>query len=163
MSKTVVSIIVAIGSNRAIGKDNKLLWHISEDFIWFKTKTKGHPIIMGRKTYESIGKALPDRLNIVITSKPENIPLPAITVSNLDKGIDLAVQNDSEEIFIIGGASVYEQALLKADRLYITVIDAEFDADAYFPNYSVFNTIVYQKKSQNDHYSYTFYILERGV
>lgn len=161
MSKTVVSIIVAVDRNRAIGKDNKLLWHIPEDFQWFKSHTNGHPVIMGRKTHESIGKVLPNRLNVVITSQKAKICSPAISVSSLQEGIDLATQNDDQEVFIIGGSSVYEQALPLADRLYITVVDAEYEADAYFPDYSSFQKIVFQKKSHKDDLSYTFYILEK--
>lgn len=163
MSKTIVSIIAAVDKNRAIGKDNNLLWHIPEDFQWFKTKTIGHPIIMGRKTHESIGRALPNRLNIVITSHPENIQSPAIPVGNLKQGIDIAMKNDKQEVFIIGGASVYEQSLQLADRLYITEINAEFEADAYFPDYSIFSKVLFEKNSQNEQYSYRFLILEKHI
>lgn len=161
MKKTFVSIIAAIDKNRALGKDNKLLWHIPEDMKWFKSHTSGHPVIMGRKTFESIGKALPNRLNIVI-SRNLSYRAPGCTVvETLEKGIDIAVQSDNTEVFIIGGGTVYAQALPFADRLYLTIVDGLYDADTFFPQYDSFNSIIFKEEKQNSELKYTFLILEK--
>jgi dihydrofolate reductase len=161
MKKTFVSIIAAIDKNRALGKDNKLLWHIPEDMKWFKSHTSGHPVIMGRKTFESIGKALPNRLNIVI-SRNLSYRAPGCTVAEtLEKGIDIAVQSDNTEVFIIGGGTVYAQALPFADRLYLTIVDGLYDADTFFPQYDSFNSIIFKEEKQNSELKYTFLILEK--
>ena len=143
----MINIIVAISKNRAIGLDNKLLWHISEDLKYFKKVTSGHPIIMGRKTFESIGsRALPKRQNIVITSSFEELRKQSEHgsfgnaaslhfVSSLEEALSLAKSQD-EEVFIIGGGQIYLAALQSsfADRLYITNVDIEIpEADTYFP------------------------------
>lgn len=159
--KPIVSIIAAMGSNRALGKDNRLLWHIPEDFAWMKSHTKGHPIIMGRKTAKSIGKPLPNRTNIVITRSPDQFAPPYQTVPSLKEGIAMASRIDHDEIFIFGGGSVYEQAMPIADRLYLTIIDHSFDADTFFPSYQDFSQVVFENDSQNEQYRYTFFIRER--
>ena len=161
----MISIIVATGKNREIGKKNGLLWHIPEELKHFKQLTMGHPIIMGRKTYESIGRPLPGRTNIVITRhsisgmeqsvlEPQNL----LWVNSLKQALKLAKkQPGGEEIFIIGGASVFEQALPLADKLYLTLVNAEFpDADAFFPDYSKFKKIVRQGKEKTDKYNLTY-------
>ncbi len=161
MKKTVVSIIAAIDKNRALGKDNKLLWHIPEDMKWFKSHTSGHPVIMGRKTYESIGRPLPNRLNIVI-SRNHAYQAPGCTVvETLEKGIDIAIQNDDSEVFVIGGGTVYAQALPLADRLYLTIVDGLYHADTFFPEYASFNSVVFKDEKQNSELKYTFLILEK--
>lgn len=161
MKKTVVSIIAAIDKNRALGKDNKLLWQIPEDMKWFKTHTSGHPVVMGRKTYESIGRALPNRLNIVVTRNHSFIAPGCTIVPNLEKGIDIARQNDKNEVFIIGGGTLYEQALPFADRLYLTIVDGLYDADTFFPEYNDFKSIIFKEEKQNSELKYTFFILEK--
>jgi dihydrofolate reductase len=161
MKKTVVSIIAAIDKIRALGKDNKLLWHIPEDMKWFRTHTSGHPVIMGRKTYESIGKALPNRLNIVVTRNLSYNAPGCTVVDTLDKGIDIAIQNDENEVFIIGGGTLYTQALPLANRLYLTIIDGLYDADTFFPEYSCFNSVKFREEKHNSELNYTFLILEK--
>ena len=156
-----ISVIAAVADNGAIGKDNKLLWHIPEDFKWFKEKTLGHPVIMGRKTFESIGKPLPNRLNIVVSSQPSYHQLGTTTASSLEEALQLAKSQDNGEIFIIGGYSLFKEGLALAHRLYITQIHANFDADVFFPDYSQFNKEIFRKDSSNDTYSYTFLILEK--
>ena len=164
----MISIIVAMGKNREIGKKNGLLWHIPEELKHFKQLTTGHPIIMGRKTYESIGRPLPGRTNIVITRhsisgmersvlEPQNL----LWVNSLAQALKLAKkQLGGEEIFIIGGASVFEQALPLADKLYLTLVNADFpDADAFFPNYSKFKQILGQRDEKTDKYNLTYFEL----
>ncbi len=125
-----ISIIVAIAKNRAIGKGNELLWHISEDLKRFKAITMGKPIIMGRKTYESIGKPLPGRRNIVI-SRNEDLKIDGVECYT---SIDTAIASCQEdEVFVIGGGQIYNQTIDKAKKLYLTVVDKEYDADTFFP------------------------------
>lgn len=126
-----LSIIVAQGLNRAIGKDNKLLWHLPADLKFFKTTTTGHTIIMGRKTFESVGRPLPNRRNIVI-SRDVDYKMDGIEVY---PSIDLALKacENEKEVFIVGGASIYEQVLSKVDKIYLTQVEHIFDADTFFP------------------------------
>lgn len=132
-----VAAIAAMSKNLAIGKDNQLLWHIPDDFRHFKETTMGKPIIMGRKTYESLGKPLPGRTNIVITSKPESITGDVMIVSSVDEAItkakEIATQTNVDEIFIIGGGQIYEAALPQTARIYLTVVNQEYDGDTFFP------------------------------
>lgn len=155
-NNSVISIIAAIGSNKELGKDNKLLWHIPEDFKRFKELTTGHPVIMGRKTFESIGKPLPQRTNIIITRDKNFQQKNCLVVHSLDEAINIAKTKDDKEIFIIGGGQIYEQAINIADKLYLTIVKGSFDADTFFPDYSRFQKIVFQKKSHSDKYKYTF-------
>lgn len=129
----MLSIIVAISENNVIGKDNKLLWHLPEDLKRFKKLTTGHTIIMGRKTFESLGGILPDRTHIVLTRDINyNIDSDFVKVihdiTDLEKYI-----NDDEEHFIIGGAIVYNQLIKMAKKMYVTKIHKTFEGDAYFP------------------------------
>lgn len=135
----MLSIIVAVAGNNAIGRKNELLWHISQDLKYFKATTTGHPVIMGRKTYDSIGRPLPGRRNIVLTRGGEvvgEIKNPDITslevVNDLEYVIEIA--KGEGEFFVMGGGQLYKQTFEKADRLYITKIYAEAeDADTFFP------------------------------
>jgi dihydrofolate reductase len=130
--KPLISIIVAIAGNNAIGKDNNLLWHLSDDLKRFKKITIGHNIIMGKKTYESLPvKPLPKRTNIVITDDPHDKYEGCITVYSIEEAMDFC--NDQQESFIIGGGSIYRQFLPLADKLYITKVHKDFEADVYFP------------------------------
>lgn len=156
MLEPTISIIAAIGSNRELGKDNKLLWHIGEDLARFKQLTLGHPVIMGRTTYESIGKPLPGRLNIILT-RDKDFKAPGCRIArSLKEAVEKAQSRDSREIFIIGGGNVYQQAIKMADKLYLTIVKGTFSADTFFPEYSDFKKILYKKKSSNDKYKYTF-------
>lgn len=152
-----ISIIAAIGKNRELGKDNRLLWHIPEDLKRFKELTSGHPIIMGRKTFESIGKVLPNRTNIVITSDKQKAISGAIVVHSLQEAFRQAqTKLGSEEIFIIGGGQIFEQALSIASKLYLTIVDKTFDADTFFPDYSMFTKKTFEQKGESGEYFYTF-------
>ncbi len=129
----LISIIVAMGRNRAIGYKNTLPWRLSADMQHFKQLTMGHHIIMGRKTYESIGRPLPGRTSIIITRQPDFQAADCLVVHSLDEAIALAASRGEQEAFIIGGAEIYAQALPLAARLYLTLVDAAPEADAFFP------------------------------
>lgn len=127
----MVSIIVAIAQNGTIGDKNSLLWHIKEDMRFFRTTTSGHPVIMGRKTFESLGsKPLPKRTNIVITRADREFE-GAFTAHSLEEAIRMA--GADEEIFIMGGAQIYREALSVADRMYITHVERDYEGDTSFP------------------------------
>ncbi|MBR2352614.1 MAG: dihydrofolate reductase [Alistipes sp.] len=126
----MVSIIVAIAENGVIGDKNALLWNIREDMRRFRTTTSGHPVVMGRKTYESIGRPLPKRTNVVIT-RGDTAFDGCLMAHSLEEAIALFPHD--EEVFIIGGAQIYEQALLLADRLYLTVVHRQYEGDTSFP------------------------------
>lgn len=132
--KPQTSIIVAMAKNRIIGRNNALPWHLSPDLKHFKALTMGHAIIMGRKTYESIGKPLPGRTSVIITRQP-GYQVPGATVAS---SVDQALQACSEyaESFVIGGAELYRQTLGRCQRMYITEIQQDFDGDTFFPEFS---------------------------
>jgi dihydrofolate reductase len=126
----IVTIVVAIAENHAIGKDNKLLWYLPNDLKHFKTITTGHTVIMGRKTYESVGKPLPNRRNIIITR--QNITIEGCEVVNsIEAALDLC--SHENEVFIVGGAEIYRQAMPLTNRIYLTIVHQEFEADSFFP------------------------------
>ncbi len=154
--KPIFSIVCAIGAQREIGKSNQLLWHIPEDFKYFKELTSGHVIIMGKKTFESIGRPLPNRTNIVIT-RDENFKAEGIVVANsIEDAISKASEIERDEIFIIGGGQIYTQAMRFTDKLYLTIVDGKFDADTFFPEYGEFKTVVSERKSSDENFNYTF-------
>lgn len=161
----LISLIAAIGKNRELGKDNKLIFQIPEDMKFFRDKTRGFPVIMGRKTFESIGHPLPSRLNIVISRnlrKSISESSDLVTVSSIEQGIEIAKKTGKDEIFIIGGAQIYSLAIGFADKLYLTLVDAvKLDADAFFPDYSEFKNVVSERKSQDENYVYNFLELTR--
>ena len=158
-----LSIIAAIGEKRELGRANTLLWKIPEDMEWFKNVTKGHPVIMGRKTYESIGRLLPGRDNIVITrDKTYQVPGGFVCYS-LDEAVAFARERERAEVFVIGGGQIYESAMPYADRLYLTIVHKSFpDADTFFPDYSEFAKVLFRRDSSDAEYSYTFLTLERA-
>jgi dihydrofolate reductase len=151
MSSPRISIIVAIGKNREIGKNNELIWRISPDLKRVKALTTGHPIIMGRKTYESIGHPLPNRTNIVVSKSISSIE-GCVVVPTFYEALEKAKKIDREEIFIFGGARIYHEALSFADRLYLTCIDAEdAQADVFFPLYENIFTHISEKEEHYEH------------
>lgn len=156
-----------MAANRVIGMDNNMPWHLPADLKHFKAVTIGKPVIMGRKTYESIGKALPGRTNIVITSN-KNYPLSDAKVAvSCDEAIKLAAV-DSEEIMIIGGGKIYETLLPKSERLYLTFIDLAVQGDTFFPDYLAmanWRVVESQKhnKDENNPFDYEFVILDKVV
>lgn len=156
MTKTKVSIIAAITQNRAIGMGNKLLWHIPSDLKRFRNITFQHPVIMGRKTFESLGKPLTGRTNIVITRDDTCEDKNCIFCHSLEEAVNIAKNLDSKEVFIIGGGQIYSQAIDIVDKLYLTIVEGNFEADTFFPNYSKFNKVVFKKKGQYKGYKFTF-------
>ena len=149
MSKTNVSIIAAIvGENRVLGKNGDLVVRISDDLKRFKTLTTGHAIIMGRKTYESLGRPLPNRQNIVVTHNLAfNVP-GIVVCGTLEEALKKASEyenttsHSNKEIFIIGGGEIYKQGLTHSDKLYLTVVENEAEGDVFFPDYSEFKKVV---------------------
>ena len=131
----LISIIVAMGRNRAIGFQNTLPWRLSADLQRFKQLTMGHHILMGRKTYESIGRPLPGRTSIIITRQPDFQAEDCLIAHSLDEAIALAHARGEPEAFVIGGAEIYAQALPFTDRLYLTLVAAAPQADAFFPDF----------------------------
>lgn len=130
----MISIIVAMGKNRVIGKNGKLPWHIPEDLKHFKKVTFGHAVIMGRKTFESIGRPLPGRRNIIVTRNASFRPAGVTVAHSVDEALSVA---GAENAFIIGGAELYQQSLDRADRLYLTLVEGEFDGDTFFPSFDL--------------------------
>jgi dihydrofolate reductase len=129
----MISLIVATSLNNAIGKANAMLWHLPEDFKFFKNTTWGMPIIMGRKTFESIGKPLPGRTNIIITNNKDWNVEGTITATSLDEAIQFAKQTNAKEIFITGGGEIYKQAMPITNKIYRTLVHTEIDGDTFFP------------------------------
>ena len=158
-----LSIVVAMDDNRLIGSKNQLPWHLPADLAYFKKLTTGKSILMGRKTYDSIGRPLPNRRNIVIT-RNSNISIPGgVVVSSIDDALELT--KDDLEVMVIGGASLCEQLLPKVNRLYITKIDGEFEGDVFFPKYDDFDWLEVSceshPKDNSNAYSYKFIVLDR--
>ena len=140
-----VTIVVAISENYVIGKDNKLLWHIPNDLKHFREITTGRTIIMGRKTYESVGKPLPKRRNIIITR--QNIKIEGCEVVN-SIGEALELCKGEDEVFIVGGAEIYRQSMKLTNRIYLTIIHKEFEGDSFFPR---INEQEWKEVSREDH------------
>jgi dihydrofolate reductase len=161
----LISAITAVAENNVIGKDNTLPWHLPADMKFFKNTTLHHPVIMGRKTYDSFKKALPLRENIVITRR-ENFILPdAMVVSSLKEAIEKAKSFQPAEIFILGGAQIFEQSMAVTDRLYLTRIHENFDGDVLFPeiDFSKWEKIKdeYHASDEKNKYAYSFQTWER--
>jgi dihydrofolate reductase len=160
----MISIIVAIAENNAIGKDNQLLWHIPEDLKRFKRLTTGHAVIMGRNTWESLPiQPLPNRRNIVITDNPQDFFEGAERATSIESS--LALCSPADENFVMGGASVYQQFLPITDRLYLTKVHKSFDGDTFFP---VLNLLEWERVSKDDYppdenndFGYTYLIFDR--
>lgn len=157
------SIIVAISENRVIGNRGQLPWRLSADLRRFKRLTTGHAIVMGRKTFESIGRPLPDRTSIVLTRRPEARFPGALTASSLDHARRLAAGDN--ELFVIGGAQLYAQALAEADRIYLTRVHAVVEGDAFFPEVD-FNQWRAIEESQHraderNQFDHSFYVYDR--
>ncbi len=156
-----LSIIVATDRKNAIGKNNQLLWHLPADLKFFKTVTMGHPVVMGRKTFQSIGRTLPGRKNIIIT-RDTNFTFPGVIVYN---SLEAWMKEAGEEkVFVIGGADIYRQTLHHCSEVYRTLVDAEFDADTYFPEIpnGEFELIWEEKHNKDEKNSYD-YVFQKWV
>jgi len=160
----MLSLIWAMDRNRLIGSNNALPWKLPADMQWFRRQTMGKPVMMGRKTFDSIGKPLPGRDNIILTRQQGLRIEGCHVVHSLDEA--RAVVADAEEIMVIGGSEIYELLLHEADRLYCTVIDAEFSGDAWFPEIDLdewkLQLIESHEADEKNLYPYRFVIYERG-
>ena len=160
-----ISCIVAIAKNNVIGKDNDIPWYLPADLKYFKKTTINHHIIMGRNCYESIGKPLPKRTNIVLTRNPFFIVSNCVITNSVEAALKIAEENGEEEAFIIGGAQIYEQSMEYWDKLYLTEVDLEVEGDVFFPeiNFDEWNLISEESHladEKNEH-NYVFKIYER--
>ncbi|SDY56844.1 dihydrofolate reductase [Nitrosomonas sp. Nm33] len=135
MTSRRLSILAAMATNRVIGRNNALPWHLSADLKRFKALTMGQIIIMGRKTYESIGRPLPGRINIIISRQPEFLIPNAIVTCSIEEALAACMPYQDREIFIIGGADLYQQTLAHCQRLYLTEVQQDFEGDAFFPEF----------------------------
>ncbi|HKJ05839.1 MAG TPA: dihydrofolate reductase [Flavobacteriaceae bacterium] len=159
----MITIIAAVAKNNALGKDNKLIWHLPADLKRFKKVTSGHHVIMGRKTYESLGKPLPNRTNIIITRKKDYTAENCIVVHSLTEAI-AAAKND-ENPYILGGAEIYQQAIKIADKLDLTFVHKAFEADAFFPEINKNKWVETSRKDykadEKNKYDYSFVTYKR--
>lgn len=174
----MISIIAALDEKSGIGKKGQLLFKIPDDFKRMKELSMGHPIIVGRKTYESIGRPLPGRTNIVVTRDNPSTSVrlrsllalrtgslessDIIVVYSLNEAFNVAQESPgSEEVFIFGGGEIFKQVMEKVDRLYLTLVEGDFEADTFFPDYSEFKKVIYEKSGEYDGLRYKFLDLER--
>lgn len=160
----MINAIAAIGQkNRVLGNKGQIPWYIPEDFAHFKKTTMNHPIIMGRKTFETFKNPLPGRTHILITRDPDyKTPEGVLLASNIEDAIELAKQQPgAEEIFIIGGGQIYEQAQPFVERLYLTLVEGDFEGDVFFPSYNEFTKLVSEIKSKDENFKFKFLVLEK--
>jgi dihydrofolate reductase len=159
----MISLILAMDKNRLIGKNNDLPWHLPADLKYFKEVTSGHTVIMGRKTFESIGKPLPNRTNVILTTRADFQPEGCLVFHSVEQA--LSAIDKEEEAFVIGGAEIYKQFIPLADKIYITVIDHPFEGDAYFPDLdeSEWRMVKAEQgiKDEKNPYDYFFTVWER--
>lgn len=160
-----LSAIAALSENRVIGLNNQMPWHLPADLKHFRTITSGHPILMGRKTFESIGRPLPNRTNIILTRDTHYQAEGCIVINNPDDALTLVNNINQSEIFIIGGAEIYQLLLPKVTRLYLTEIHHQFQGDTFFPE---LDKTAWREVSRETHaadelnaYTYSFIVLER--
>ncbi len=162
----IISIVVAAAENNCIGKDNQLLWHLPNDLKFFKNTTWGMPVIMGRKTFESVGKPLNGRTNIVVT-RNENWSADGVRVAvTLGKALELAAETDAKEAYIIGGGDIYRQALPLAHRIYLTRVAVSLEGDTFFPafgepEWKLLSTLEFQQDEKHQ-WDYRFEVWERA-
>lgn len=164
-AQPILSAVLAMSENRVIGKNNQLPWRLPADLKHFKAITTGHPILMGRKTYESIGRPLPNRTNIILTHNPLFQAPGCIVVTSVDEAIRDASLENKEEIFVIGGAEIYKLLLPVTQRIYLTIVHHQFEGDAYFPElvegaWKEVEKIEHRADGENA-YDYSFLRLER--
>lgn len=171
---TRISMIAAVGENLELGAKNKLLWHIPEDMKFFQKKTLFHPIIMGRKTFESFARPLKNRTSIIVTrDKGYEAPDGVFVFDDIKKALEFAEKEEMRlrkelgdrlepEVYVIGGAQIFELAMPYADRLYLTSVHHKFpEAEVFFPPYPKFKKVIETRKSKDEDYSYTFTTLEK--
>lgn len=156
-----ISAVVAMSENHVIGKGQALPWKIPEDLKRFRSITQGHPIILGRKTFESIGKVLPDRENIILSRRRDFCVSGAVVLSSLDEALKYCV-GKTDEAFVIGGAEIYRQALPILDRIYLTLIHQDFEGDAYFPEFPWSDFREVSREERLEPVPFSFLVLERN-
>ena len=161
----IISIIVAIGNNNVVGINNSLPWNLPADLAYFRQMTIGKPIIMGQKTFESIGSPLSGRTNIILSRDDNFHPTGAVVAQSIEQALDMARGTGAEEVMIAGGVSIYGQFLTLADRMYLTLIDGDFEGDAFFPTFD-YNDWEEKERIENNSdkdnpYRYIFLTLER--
>ena len=163
----IISAIVAMSQNRVIGKDNKIPWHLPADLKYFKKTTLDHHIILGRKCYESIGRPLPRRTNIVVTRNPNYRAEGCIVVRSIEEALEFSRKAKQEEVFIAGGGQIYEQSMHFWDKLYLTEVNVAVEGDIFFPEivdaqWNLLSEIKCQADAVNP-YDYTYKILNRKL
>ncbi|SFI01254.1 MULTISPECIES: dihydrofolate reductase [unclassified Bacillus (in: firmicutes)] len=160
----MISLLVAMDKNRLIGKDNQLPWHLPADLAYFKKVTMGHPIIMGRKTFESIGRPLPGRTNIILT-RNQNYEMEGCKVIHSIDDVKKMDEQMNEELFVIGGAEIFKEVLPFANRLYITQIEEVFEGDTFFPeiNYNEWEEVSATQgvTDEKNPYTYAYHVYDR--
>ncbi|MEH7388572.1 dihydrofolate reductase [Bacillus sp. JJ1521] len=160
----MISLLVAMDKNQLIGKDNDLPWRLPADLAYFKRVTMGHPIFMGRKTYDSIGRPLPGRENIIVTRDTSYEAEGCKVIHSIDDIVKMSEETE-KELFVIGGAEIFKEILRHSDRLYITEIEEEFEGDTYFPAFDKTEWKVISKekgiKDEKNPYEYTFLVYEK--
>ena len=161
----IISLIAAVADNGVIGNNNTLPWKLSSDLRRFKIFTTGKAVIMGRKTYESIGKPLPDRINIILTKDKTFKPAKTVVFHDIGDALNFAADNGLEEVFIIGGANIYEQTIGMADKIYLTRVHAKVEGDAFFPDFDMADWDIDEEENipadEKNQYDSTFYLLEQ--
>ena len=161
----IISLIVAMDVKRGIGKDGKLPWRLSSDLKRFRELTMGHHLVVGRKTFESIGKPLPGRQMIVVTRNPGFRPEGCLIADTVQTALELAKRRGEAEVFVIGGAEIYAQTLDVADRIYLTQVHAVVEADTFFPEHNPDSWTemqsIFHPADDNNKYAFTFEVLER--
>ncbi len=160
-----VSLIVATDQQGLIGKENDLPWYLSADLCYFRKVTMGKPLIMGRNTHESIGRALPGRQNIIVTKKLDYKAEGCTVVHSIDQALQVASSADADEVMVMGGASLYTQLLPKADRLYLTLVDTDLAGDTWFPEWQRDDWFQLSREDHsadnNNEYPYSFIVYQR--
>ena len=161
----MISLIVAVAENNVIGKDNKLPWHLPADLKYFKQTSAGHPVIMGRGTFESLGKPLPGRTNIIITRQQHYKADGCIITDSLETAIAFARETGTDEAFILGGGDIFRQSMFLAHRIYLTRIFHNFEGDTFFPELNAVDWKLISEKLQSpdekNKYSFSFQVFER--
>ncbi|WP_067725546.1 dihydrofolate reductase [Oceanobacillus damuensis] len=158
----MISLLLAMDKNHVIGLKNGMPWHLPKDLRFFKEKTTGNTIIMGRKTYNSMGGALPNRKNVVLTRSKNDFPENVEVIENLQTITEWNENNPEEEYFIIGGGNIFKQVIDVADRMYITLIEESFEGDTYFPDFNEadWNLTSKVKGEKNETNPYDYYFLQ---
>ncbi len=161
----LISAIAAIAENRVIGKEEGIPWYLPDDLKWFKKNTLGKHLIMGRNTYESLGKPLPKRTNIIVTRDLFYVSSGALVVHSVEEGLELALNNGEEEVFIAGGGQIYQHSMPLWDRFYLTEVHASIEGDTLFPEWDkslwIESFCEYHEADDRHDFPFTFKILER--